>query len=87
MIKKGGYHECGGDCDNCSLFGAKEKEMQMVLVKKKVSKKYVPPDMSALKLILEKEEGQKNIETMTDEELMQFEKELAEKFLRMRKLI
>lgn len=45
-----------------------ENEGQVVLVKKKVTKKSVPPDMTALKMLLDGE-SKSDVTTMTDEEL------------------
>ena len=42
-------------------------EGEVKLSKKKVTTKYIPPDMSALKLLLD--ENQKEVAQMTDEEL------------------
>ncbi len=43
-------------------------EGQVVLVKKKVTKKSVPPDMTAIKMLLEGD-GKEDVASMTDEEL------------------
>ena len=45
-----------------------ENDGQVVLVKKKVTKKSVPPDMTALKMLLEGE-SRADVTTMTEEEL------------------
>lgn len=45
-----------------------ENDGQVVLVKKKVTKKSVPPDMTALKMLLEGE-NRADVTTMTEEEL------------------
>ena len=44
-----------------------DNEGEIRLLKKKITKKNVPPDMSALKLLLD--ESQKDLTQMTDEEL------------------
>ncbi|MBR2614633.1 MAG: hypothetical protein IKC71_03440 [Clostridia bacterium] len=43
-----------------------EKEGDIALIKRKVTKKTVPPDITALKMIMEEEKG---VRSMTDEEL------------------
>ena len=45
-----------------------ENDGQVVLVKKKVTKKSVPPDMTALKMLLDGE-SRADVTTMTEEEL------------------
>lgn len=45
-----------------------ENDGQVVLVKKKVTKKRVPPDMTALKMLLDGE-SRADVTTMTEEEL------------------
>lgn len=42
---------------------------EVKLIKKKVVKKPVPPDVTALKLLME--EGQKSVDEMTDEQLIE----------------
>ena len=46
-----------------------ESDDGVKLVKKKVTKKNVPPDVSAIKMLME-EDGEKDIFTMSDEELI-----------------
>lgn len=46
------------------------------LTKRKVTKKYIPPDLSSLKTYLELTKGEEDYENMTDEELLQIKKEL-----------
>ncbi len=43
------------------------EEGEIKLTKKKVTKKNVPPDITALKILME--EGQKSVATLSDEEL------------------
>ena len=49
-----------------------DSEGKPVLTKRKITKKYNPPDISALKFLLEQESfGDDEISKMTDQELMQ----------------
>lgn len=41
---------------------------EMILTKKKVTKKHVPPDTQAVKMLLEMDEG-KDLKTLSEEEL------------------
>ena len=58
-----------------------ESEQDLELLKKKITTHYVPPDMSALKILLENfgeemKSGDGFVETMTDEELLKMKVEL-----------
>lgn len=46
----------------------KESDGEMLLVKRKVTRKNVPPDLAAIKLLMDAE-GEKPVAQMTDEEL------------------
>lgn len=78
--------ECGGECESCARFACKKTiKSELMLVKKKVSTKFVPPDASLLKLIM----GDQltlgimgtNVTGLTDDELDAFEKELVKNYL------
>lgn len=69
---------CGGDCSVCPRRQLINLSGGVVLVKRKVTKKYVPPDMSALKLLMEKDARSKALEQMTDDELLAFEQSILE---------
>ena len=60
------------------------EEGEIKLTKKKVTKKNVPPDLTAIKMLTE--EGQVDLREMSDEELekekQRLEKLLAEKFIK-----
>lgn len=73
MLKKSCYDTCGGDCDVCINFSRKNLESVPVLTRKKVHTKYVPPDMSAIKMLVEHENKTVDVENMSDEELKQLE--------------
>lgn len=59
----------------------KEEEGKMVLTKRKVTKKNIPPDIGAVKVLLEMQAGFKESELteMTDEELLIERDKLIEK--------
>ena len=82
MIKKSSFDVCGGDCSCCERFKGKVFDAVPVLVKKKVHTRYVPPDMTALKMLMDKSERSFNIESMTDEELRKLEVELINSTVR-----
>lgn len=46
------------------------------LIKRKVSKKHVPPDMTAIKTYLERNHANDSLATMSDEQLEQLKREL-----------
>lgn len=46
------------------------------LSKRKITKKYIPPDLTALKTYLELTESEKDYENMSDEELLNIKNEL-----------
>ena len=50
-------------------------EGEIKLTKKKVTKKNVPPELTALKLLMD---GERGVESMSDEELMEEKKRLLE---------
>ena len=54
----------------------KNSEGDLELVKRKVNKKQCPPDLNALQILLEKQEGNENIESMSVDELKQIRDEL-----------
>ena len=62
LIKKALGYDC---TETVEEYVTEEGEIK--LTKKKITKKNVPPDMSALKILLE--ESEKPISSMTDEEL------------------
>lgn len=84
MFKKSEFSECGGDCETCASFSFKCFKNEVVLVKKKVSRKYVPPDMQAIKIILEQDNGFKNPEDLSDKELKDLEEVLINEALRLK---
>ena len=57
---------------------------ETVLVKRKVSKKFVPPDMVALKILMEREETTKDVSVLSDDELLNLERELEIKALELK---
>lgn len=63
LIKKA----LGYDCTETIEEYAGDEQGQVRLLKKKVTIKNVPPDVTALKILLE--ERQKDVDEMTDEEL------------------
>ncbi|MBQ8726020.1 MAG: hypothetical protein IJY84_02840 [Clostridia bacterium] len=46
-----------------------ELDGEMKLLKRKVTTKVIPPDVSAVKLLIELEDGEKDIFSLSDEEL------------------
>ena len=78
MLKKSSYDECGGDCKNCERFALLANAVP-ILTRKKVHKKFVPPDMTAIKMLVEDGGTHKDIHTMTDKELKELEMELLGK--------
>ncbi len=74
LIKKA----LGYDCTETIEEYAGDEQGEVRLLKKKVTIKNVPPDVSALKILLE--ERQKDIDQMTDEEL-DFEKQRLMKLI------
>lgn len=56
-------------------------EGQVVLVKKKITKKSVPPDMTAIKMLLEGD-GKEDVASMTDEELKAERERLIKELLK-----
>ena len=77
VLKKNVFDICAGDCASCTKRGVKNLSMLTCYTKKKILKKYVPPDMGAVKLLMDiaKQEN-KDISNMTDAELKSYEKEL-----------
>lgn len=57
-----------------------EKNEKLILVKKKVTSHYIPPDMLAIKILLEMcgQEKLNKLEEMTDEELIKFKEKILE---------
>lgn len=78
MIKKNYYDICGGDCDDCESFCTKSASAVPVLLRRKVYTKYIPPDMTALKLLAENENLSVDISSLSDEELQNLENQLTE---------
>lgn len=78
MVKKNFYDICGGDCETCDGFCVKNPSAVPVLLRKKVHTKYIPPDMSALKLLLDSENLNLDISSLSDEELQNLEEKLME---------
>lgn len=77
VLKKNAFDFCAGDCFSCSKRGIKNLSLLTITTKRKISNKYVPPDMGAIKLALELEsQEKKNIQDMTDSELIEYEREL-----------
>lgn len=87
VLKKNAYDICAGDCATCIERGIKNLSALTICTKRKISTKYVPPDMSAIRLALElNSSGVKDIHDMTDEELARYEAELLD-LLEVRSLI
>ena len=82
MLKKNHYDECGGDCEKCPRFNRISLGTVPVLTRKKVHKKFVPPDMTALKMLVDKNSNNYEIEKMTDRDLELLEQELLGKILK-----
>ena len=59
---------CESDCTNCNRFCIREENFSLVPVKKKVARHYIPPDMTAIKMLTESQ-AKDDVENMTDEEL------------------
>lgn len=78
MIKKNYYDICGGDCDECDDFCTKSASAVPVLLRRKVYTKYIPPDMTALKLLAENENSSVDISLLSDDELQKLENQLTE---------
>ena len=79
MVKKNKFDICAGDCKNCAERGIKNLSLLTLCTKRKVVTKYVPPDMAAIKLLLEKRDcGIGSVQELSDEELALLEKELEE---------
>lgn len=68
LVRKALGYEARESSEEYSL----DKEGREILTKRKVSKKYIPPDMTALKLLIEKFYPDLNIDIsmMSDEELI-----------------
>ena len=66
----------GYDVEETTEEYAIDEENNSKLVKRKVSKKHYPPDLSAAKTILEMFSDEKDYSNMSDEELEQERKEL-----------
>ena len=79
IIKKNSFDICAGDCATCVRRGIKNLSLLTIYTKKKISTKYVPPDMGAIKLLIDmgKQEN-KDIFNMTDAELKSYEEELMQ---------
>ena len=81
MVKKSCFDVCGGDCEVCFNFGLKSLTSVPVLTKRKVHKKFVPPDMTAIKMLVEKEDDGVDLESMSDEELKVLEQKLLKNLI------
>lgn len=68
LVRKALGYEARESSEEYSL----DKEGREILTKRKVSKKYIPPDMTALKLLIERFYPDLNIDIsmMSDEELI-----------------
>lgn len=80
-MKRGSFDICGGDCQNCGKHKLVNLSSAVVMVKRKVTKKYVPPELSALKILIDKDEVQKDLKFVSDEELIRLEAKLKNEFL------
>ena len=79
IIKKNSFDICVGDCATCVKRGIKNLSLLTIYTKKKISTKYVPPDMGAIKLLIDIDKREnKDICDMTDAELKAFEEELMQ---------
>ncbi|MBQ8468676.1 MAG: hypothetical protein IJ542_02850 [Clostridia bacterium] len=56
-----------------------KEEGELVLAKKKITKKFVPPDMLAIKMLLDFNENGGKLSQMTDQELINLKNSLLEK--------
>ena len=62
----------------------KENHQNLVMVKKKITKHYIPPDMVAIKILFEtiKEKvGDEELENISDDELLKLKNKLTEELL------
>ena len=67
----------GYDCDEVVEEYSKNEDGELVLIKKKVTKKHISPDIPAAKMLLcDLSETKNNYENMTDEELQNEKKRL-----------
>ncbi len=55
---------------------SEDKDGEFKLTKRKVTKKYLPPDVSAGRILMELSKAQPSLQTMTDEQLAQERKRL-----------
>lgn len=76
LLKKSLFDVCGGDCASCSRFNIKNLANASILTKRKVTKKYVPPDMVAIKMIFEKSEDKTDLKNLSDEDLNKLKDEV-----------
>ena len=73
---------CTGDCLTCNKREVKSLERTFVLTKKRVSTHYVPPDITAIKMLNEVMQTQKTLQDLsacTTEELAKLKNELITK--------
>lgn len=82
-ISKTVVDECGGDCTLCLRFNKKVSEACgcLVLTKRKISTKYVPPDSSLLRALSQDEKEKTKLTEISDEELEKLFVELKNKVL------
>ena len=78
MAKKFAFDVCGGSCESCEKFAAKDFSCQLILLKRKVVTKFVPPDMGAIKMVVDAQEKKQDLDSMTMDQLKALEKELLD---------
>lgn len=65
---------CGEDCKSCFGFECKKPEKSLRLVKKRVTRHYVPPDLTAVKML--EDSKQMDISSLSDAELQAYRQEI-----------
>ena len=82
VIKSGLFDECGEDCFGCLGFECKVNQGEkLVLAKKKVVQKYIPPDVQVIKLLSQQRELNQDLSKMTDEEIKSLEEKVVKQIL------
>ena len=82
VIKSGLFDECGENCAGCQNFECKVNQGEkLVLAKKKVVQKYIPPDVQVIKLLSQQREVNQDLSKMTDEELEKLESDVVAKIM------
>jgi len=60
---------CEGDCRSCNRFSFDEDERRLKVIKKKVTSHYIPPDIQAIKILMDKDNEKDDYMSMSDDEL------------------